>query len=123
MRLFLILMFVLFVLCPKAQANRDAQFSGAYMIHVCSSDDKGQEVVPGGHNACQSYISGVIDYHNTLKGMDTAPSTDFCIPPEEHLIRIQKNVLFYLLKYRAIHSAFVAAPAVNLALHNFYKCK
>lgn len=80
-------------------------------------------MVKGGHNACQSYISGVIDYHNVLKGMGTAPTTDFCIPEKEPLPNIQKRVLAYLIRYKAIHSEFVAAPAVNLALHTYYPCK
>lgn len=121
MRLFILVSVFVLITLP-AHAAQNAKFSGAYLIQVCSMDKNGKEIVPGGHNACQSYISGVIDYHNTLKALGTAPATDFCIPAKESLVEIQKFVLFYLLKYKTIHSEFVAAPAVNLALNTFYPC-
>lgn len=46
---------LLFLMCASpAQA---ARFSGDYLLQMCLSDKDGKELVPGGHVACQSYIS------------------------------------------------------------------
>lgn len=98
-----------------------ARFSGAYLMKICSVDSHGNEVAPGAHAACQSYISGVIDYHNMLRSMKIAPAIDFCIPETVSLNEIHVTVLRYLEK-NAEHDAFVAAPAVLLALYSKYPC-
>lgn len=100
-----------------------AQFSGDYLLRLCLSDTKGKEIVPGGHIACQSYISGIVDYHNLQKSLGTAPPTvNFCIPDAADLGLLQKAVALYLLKNRE-HAGFTAAPAVALALYKYYPCK
>ncbi|MDB5490558.1 MAG: hypothetical protein JWO78_407 [Micavibrio sp.] len=108
----------LFYAMPQAQA---ARFSGAYLMKICSVDDNGNETAPGAHAACQSYISGVIDYHNMLRSMKIAPAIDFCIPETVTLNEIHVKVLLYLEK-NAQHDAFVAAPAVLMALYSNYPC-
>lgn len=107
-------------LLKPAQA---AQFSGAYLLHVCGVNPHGLELVPGGHIACQAYIAGVLDYHNLLRSLGVPPSIDFCVPKETSLDDLQKQVFAYVYKNRNQHSAFTAAPAVALALHHFYPCQ
>ncbi|MCB1721859.1 MAG: hypothetical protein KDI11_08910, partial [Alphaproteobacteria bacterium] len=57
-----------------------ARFSGDYLLQVCGSDKQGNELLSGGHIACQAYISGLMDYHNLIRSLGTAPSVDFCVP-------------------------------------------
>lgn len=86
-------------------------------------DENGKEIVQGGHTACQAYIAGMIDYHNVLRGLGTAPSVDFCIPDGESLYEVQKRVYTYFYYKREQHGDFVASPGIGLALNNFYPCK
>jgi hypothetical protein len=99
-----------------------ARFSGDYLLQMCASDDKGNELVPGGHVACQSYIAGIIDYHNLIRSLGTAPSVDFCLPEEVGLNELQAVVADYIFNHKKQHGAFVASPAVALALYNKYPC-
>ena len=96
-------------------------FSSSYLLELCKSDNKGRELVEGGHTACQSYIAGVIDYHKMLKTLGVAPVIDFCVPNTEPMTRLQVIVRNYLTK-NGQHSEFVAAPAVTLALYDYYPC-
>ena len=112
----------LFISATSPSANA-ANFSGNYLLHVCAMNEDGSEVVQGGHTACQGYIAGMIDYHNVLRGLGTAPSIDFCIPEGEDLYAIQKNVYRYFYYKRDQHGEFVASPGIGLALSNFYPCK
>ncbi|HRC27617.1 MAG TPA: Rap1a/Tai family immunity protein [Alphaproteobacteria bacterium] len=98
------------------------EFSADYLLQMCSSTRSGAEMVPGGHIACQSYLAGVIDYHVLLRSLGTAPSVDFCIPPDIELDTIQKVVTLYLMRNRQ-HDSFVAAPAVALALYQTWPCR
>lgn len=99
-----------------------ARFSGAYLLQVCEKDEKGREKVPGGHATCQSYIAGVIDYHNVLASLKIAPKIDICIPQKTSFNALQDIVLNYLRKHGE-HDSFVAAPAVTMALYEVYPCK
>lgn len=92
-------------------------------MHVCGSDAKGKELAVGGHITCQAYIAGVLDYHNLLRTLGTAPSVDFCVPENAELKTLQKQVFSYVFKNRQQHSSFTAAPAVALSLYNAYPCK
>ncbi len=98
-----------------------ARFSGAYMIRICGVDAKGNEISPGAHAACQSYISGVVDYHNMLRSMKMAPDINFCIPENVTLNQLHLQVLRYLER-NPQHDSFVAAPAVVMALYEKYPC-
>ena len=102
--------------------SRAANFSGEYLHKICSIDKNGNEIVKGGQIACQAYISGIIDYHNTLRAMDLTTDMNFCIPKDETLNEIQLRVLLYLQKNLKMHGTFVAAPAVSMALLSFYPC-
>ena len=107
---------------PASAAETSGFFSGAYLMELCKSDRKGKEEVKGGHTACQSYIAGVIDYHKLMKTLGTAPTIDFCVPNTEPMRKLQDIVWLYLAKNRQ-HSEFIAAPAVTLALYDYYPCR
>jgi hypothetical protein len=116
--LFLLLLCV--VICPsKPEA---ARFTGAYLLHICDMDQSGKEMVKGGHTACQAYISGVIDYHNTLRAMNIAPAVDICIPENARVADLQEIVLQYL-KDNVQHDAFIIAPVVVMALNEVFPCR
>jgi hypothetical protein len=100
-----------------------AKFSGLYLMQICASDKNGREMVANGHIACQSYISGIVDYHNLIRSLGGAPSVDFCIPDNVTPNRLQAVVLAYLYANKKNHESFVASPAVALALHRAYPCK
>lgn len=103
-------------------ARANTQFSGAYLLHVCEMDDKGKEIVKGGHTACQAYIAGVIDYHRILQSMKLAPKIDICVPSKTPIANVHRIVLAYLRKHKE-NDAFIAAPAVTMALYKSYPCK
>ena len=109
-------------LSSPANANENAgMFSAAYLMELCKSDAQGRETVKGGHNACQSYISGVVDYHKLTKSLNSAPIIDFCVPNTAPMKRLQNIVYVYLAK-NTQHSDFIASPAVTLALYEYYPC-
>lgn len=112
------------LMCPipsKAQGT-GALISGAYLLEICKSDADGKELVPGGHTACQAYIAGIIDYHNLLRSLGTAPSIDICVPNTVKLSDLQ-NIVWKYLEQNSQHDAFIAAPAVSLALFEVFPCK
>jgi hypothetical protein len=116
----LILVCVLLVFAPPAQA---ARFTGNYLLQMCGSDAKGNELVKGGHGICQAYISGVIDYYSFVRSMGQGAGIDFCIPPGTSFTTLQNIVSNYLLKNKAEHGSFIASPAVALALYSSYPCR
>ncbi len=97
-------------------------FSGGYLRELCKRKENGKEVVKGGHTACQAYIAGVIDYHKLMKTLGTAPTIDFCVPNTEKMAKLQDIVWVYL-EENDQHSEFIAAPAVTLALYEYYPCQ
>ena len=117
--LIFVLFLCLFIFSTTASA---AQFSGEYFLKVCSLDKNGNEVIKGGKIACQSYISGVIDYQNTLRSMGLTTDMDFCIPDDVTLNEIQIRVLVYMTEREKLHRKFVAAPGVAMALLSLYPC-
>ena len=78
--------------------------------------------VAGGHTACQAYIAGVVDYHNLIRSLGTAPSVDFCIPEGLDVPDLQNTVLGYFMRNFQNHDQFNAAPGVALALYEAYPC-
>lgn len=105
-----------------AGAAQSAEFSGNYLLKVCSSDPQGNEQVAGGHTACQAYIAGIVDYHKLIKSLKTAPGVDFCIPEQTTLAEMQQAVVIYLSGTRK-HDGFIASPAVAIALHKAFPCR
>ncbi len=110
---------MVFLGSPAAEA---ARFTGSYLLQVCEKDAQGRETVPGGHATCQSYISGVIDYHNVLRSLRIAPEIDICIPQSVTLHQIHDIVLVFLRRSPE-HDVFVAAPAVTMALYDVFPCR
>jgi hypothetical protein len=111
---------MLFVSAPHdAQA---ARFTGKYLLDLCDFDAAGNEKLPGGHAACQGYISGVLDYHSFLQGLKLAPKTDICVPDSVSMNQIHAIVLKYL-KTNKQHDGFIASPAVTMALFQAYPCR
>ena len=118
------LCFAVFLMVGMSAAPAKAAFfSGRYLLHVCAMDENGKEITQGGHTACQAYIAGMIDYHNVLRSLGTAPSVDFCIPEKEKLVDIQKNVYRYFYYNQELHNEFIASPGLGLALARYYPCK
>ncbi len=112
---------IIFLSMPlKAHA---ARFTGNYLLEMCAVDKDGKEIVAGGHALCQSYIAGLLDYHNLMRSMGGAPSVDFCVPDGEPLNKLQNVVAAYLYKNKNDHGSFVASPGVALALYGSYPCK
>ncbi|HPF79143.1 MAG TPA: Rap1a/Tai family immunity protein [Alphaproteobacteria bacterium] len=124
MRLISLLLIAVIAMMPrpvKAQAT-GALISGAYLLEICKRDAEGKEVVPGGSTACQAYIAGIIDYHNLLRSLGTAPSIDICVPNTVKMSDLQ-DIVWKYLEGNAQHDAFIAAPAVSLALFEVFPCK
>lgn len=120
--LYSLIVFILMMIAPSAQAQETGPlFSGAYLREMCESNALGQEVVKGGHTACQAYIAGVIDYHDLLRSLNTAPSVDFCVPNTVKMHDLQV-VMWQYLKKNQQHNAFSAGPAVALGLFEKYPC-
>lgn len=111
--------FVVSMAPPNASA---AEFSGEYLIKVCSMNSRGEEIVKGGKIACQAYIAGVIDYHNMLRAMDLTSDMNFCIPEKVTLNEIHARVLAYMYERAKLHRKFIAAPGVAMALFSNYPC-
>ena len=99
-----------------------ARFSGDYLLQVCVSDKEGKELLPGSHVACQAYIAGILDYHNLIKSLGTAPSVDFCVPDGVGLTEIQHRVASYLYRNKHEQGPFIASPGVALALFQAFPC-
>ena len=104
----------------RAQQN-GALISGAYLYEICKRNSGGQEVVAGGHATCQAYIAGIIDYHNLIQSLGTAPSVNLCVPPQIKLSDLQ-DIVWRYLERNTHHDAFIAAPAVTLALFEVFPC-
>lgn len=121
LRTLILLLLTGMALAAPVRQVEAARFSGAYMIKICGVNDKGQEISPGAHAACQSYISGIVDYHNMLRSMKIAPEIDICIPEGVTLNDMHLQVLKYLER-NPQHDGFVAAPAVLMALYEKYPC-
>jgi len=114
-------LFLLIMICPlRVDA---ARFSGDYLLQVCGSNEQGEELVSGGYIACQGYIAGVLDYHNLIRSLGTAPSVDFCVPETATMKDIQQKILRHMLENHHEQGPFIASPAVALALFSAYPCR
>lgn len=107
---------------PAGTASaQTALISGAYLLEICKRDENGGELTPGSHAACQAYIAGLVDYHNLIQSLGTSPSVDICIPANVKLNDLQ-DIVWKYLETNAQHDAFIAAPAVALALFEVFPC-
>lgn len=120
--LFLIIMAILILPNSSRAQETGALISGAYLLELCKRDTDGKEQVAGAHIACQSYIAGLIDYHNLLRSLGTSPNIDLCVPNTVKLNDLQ-DIVWKYLDVNTHHDEFIAAPAVSLALFEYFPCK
>lgn len=92
-----------------------AYVTGGELALICQSG-KTEDIF-----ACMNYIAGVIDYQLTMQSLGTEPTIDFCLPEDLELPKAAATVVVYL-KRSPEHHAFIAAPAVSMALHEAYPC-
>jgi len=104
-------------LCLCFPKKSDAAYLTALdLLTMCDSGEKGRQ------ENCASYIAGVIDYHRLIHSLGTAPTVDFCVPGKMKLEDVILHVTQYLKK-QPQHDAFIASPAVALALFHYFPCK
>lgn len=96
-------------------AHANALMTGKTLVLLCTSKEKEDQV------GCQSYIAGVVDYHNLLKSLGTAPTVNFCLPKGLSMAQMKAVITRYIIQ-RTEHQDFIAAPAVAMALYNAYPC-
>lgn len=104
---------LLAVCCPRPAM---AQYvTGSDLLAKCDSKE------PYKVYSCINYIAGVIDYHLIMQSLGTIPTTDFCLPDNLPVEKATIAVMQYLRKSPEMQ-AFIAAPAVTMALHETYPC-
>lgn len=99
----------------QTQAAVGALMTGKTLALLCTSKKEDDQI------GCQSYIAGVVDYHNLLRSLGTAPSVNYCLPDALTMAQMKRIVANYILT-RTEHQDFIAAPAVAMALYNMYPC-
>ncbi len=93
-----------------------AQFlTGADLLALCTSSESRKVY------SCMNYVAGVIDYHVVMQSLGTAPTKDYCLPENLPLEAATVTVMTYLKK-SPMHQAFIAAPAITMALSEKYPC-
>lgn len=105
--------FFIFFLNASAQA---AFVTGGDLLRLCRTDTV--EAI----ESCQGYVAGVVDYHNLIRSLGTAPSVDFCIPEDMTIAEVTNVVLDHFVQYPE-HDNFIAAPAVAMALFLNFPCR
>lgn len=92
------------------------------LTQLCSYGPNGKETAPGAHASCQSYLAGVIDYHELFKSVNAAGAkVDFCLPSALTYSDLQRIILEYLQR-NATHADSPAAAAVLLGLRDEFPC-
>jgi len=92
-----------------------AYVTGDDLMKECESNESNKVY------ACMNYVAGVIDYQIMQQSLGTAPSVDFCLPEDLSIENAAVTVMLYLEKYPQ-QGAFIAAPAVSMALQQSYPC-
>ncbi len=106
--------------CAAVPAH--ATISIGSLTQLCGFDSAGKELAPGAHAGCQSYIAGIVDYHELFKSVGkSSASIDFCLPPTLTYADIQRVVLEYLQSHAQFKES-PAASAVVISLHNEFSC-
>jgi hypothetical protein len=105
----------LFIAIMRPDFAQAQYMMGADLTENCNSKAAGDVY------RCLGYIEGVIDYHVVMQSLGTTPTTDFCLPEGLRIEEAAIAVLAYLQKSPQ-HSAFIAAPAITLALNQVYPC-
>lgn len=89
--------------------------TGADLVKSCDSTNMGKV------HRCIGYVAGVIDYQLMMQSLGTTPATDFCLPQNATIEAVTVNVVEYIRK-SPYHQAFIAAPAVAMALQERFPC-
>lgn len=97
------------------QPAQAAYMSGSELLGHCRGEK------PAHVFSCMNYIAGVIDYHVMLQSLGVAPPATFCLPENLPLDEAAVKVMLYLQKTPQ-NGAFIAAPAVALALGEAWPC-
>lgn len=110
-------MFIVSLLvCDQAKAQqRTSYMRSVDLLAVCRVDKKDPKF-------CESYVAGIIDYHNLLQNFEVQTAVNFCIPPQYNLTQVTEIVMNDLAGSPQ-HDHFIAAPAVSLALFKAFPCK
>lgn len=110
-------MFLIFICAPSYQAfsQTTSYMRSVDLLSICRVEKEDPRI-------CQSYVAGVIDYHNLLRNLKTEPAVQFCIPDRYTLQQVTEIVLNDLARSPQ-HDHFIAAPAVTLALFKAFPCK
>jgi hypothetical protein len=99
----------------SAMAQSTSYVRGGDLLSICRVESKKTEF-------CESYVAGIIDYHNMLRSLKTEPGVRFCIPARYTLTQVTEIVLRDLANSPQ-HDHFTAAPAVTLALFKAFPCR
>jgi hypothetical protein len=113
---YLIILMVLCLTPLSAHALDGPLMKGKALQLLCSSNKAEDQF------SCQSYIAGIVDYHNLLKSLGAAPSVDFCVPQNVPMAQMKQVVLSYITAHTE-HQDFIASPGVVMALYNAYPCQ
>ena len=108
---------IFFIICAifYPRTGQAAYLTGADLIKMCVSKEEKRQ------SMCFGYISGIIDYHNLIRSLGTAPTVNFCVPNQMPLGDVTARVMTYLSKSPQ-HDDFIAAPAVAMALYVYFPC-
>ena len=98
------------------QKSEAAYLTALDLLTLCNSGEKNKQ------EFCASYVAGVVDYHRLIRSLGTAPTVDFCIPNNMKMEDVILHVTQYLKK-QPQHDAFIASPAIALALYHYFPCK
>lgn len=109
----LLFVFCMIIAAPSAKA---AFITGGDLLRLCRMETE------EANDSCQGYVAGVVDYHNLIRSLGTAPSVDFCIPEDATIADVTDVVLNHLIEYPE-HDNFIAAPAVAMALFLNFPCR
>lgn len=114
----LLLSLVLSIMAMPAQAAITIEA----LTQLCGFDAQGRELAPSAHASCQSYIAGIIDYHDLFRSVGkTEANIDFCLPQTITYTDIQRVVLEYL----QLNAGFPDSPAssaIVISLRNEFPC-
>lgn len=92
------------------------------LTQLCAYGANGKETAVGAHASCQSYIAGVIDYHELFKSVSQqGAKVDFCLPPSLTYSDLQRIILEYLQR-NSSHPESPASAAILLGLREEFPC-
>ncbi len=106
---------LLFFCSSYKTANAENPLPAENLLSLCFSKEASDKL------KCQGYIQGVIDYHNLIRSLGTAPTVDFCVPKELPITDIANLVIAYMADNEQ-HDSFIASPAISLALYEQFPC-